>query len=230
MSFDAFLQKLGMTQQQYMFALKGAVRHTFLILPKRDCRDVFINNYNPRILSDDPSNHDVQVIDEEEGAYSVASYVAKYISKLENAQSKLLQAIEEQSCRDGDSSDLKLKKLAKVLDDTRDVSMQEVIYRLFGYHMCAASRKTKFIQTQAPEKRDALLKPNIDDLNEDDDVFCHNIIDYYQCRPDSLQNLTLAAFAADYDYSLHSRSRVASLPVDGDANSVQVCPVAARER
>ena len=74
-----------------------------------------------------------------------------------------MQAIEEQSSIDGDSSDIKLKKLAKVLDDTREVSMQEVIYRLLGYHMCAASRKNKFIQTQPPEKRDALLKPNINE-------------------------------------------------------------------
>merc|ERR1712102_256510 len=70
--------------------------------------------------------------------------------------------------------------------------MQEAIFRLFGYY--------KFIQTQPPEKRDALLKPNIEQLDDDDDVFYNNIIDYYQSRPSALENLTLASFAADFEY------------------------------
>ena len=140
LSFERFLCKLGLTYEQYIFALRGTVKQSFVFLPKRDCADVFINNYNARILKDDPSNHDIQVIDEEEGAYSVATYIAKYISKEEAGQSKLLQSIEEESCRLGDSTDTKLKKLAKVLEDTREVSMQEVIFRLFGYAMCSASK------------------------------------------------------------------------------------------
>ena len=31
-------------------------------------------------------------------------------------------------------------------------------------------------------------------------MFYHNIIDYYQSRPSSLENLTLASFAADFEY------------------------------
>ena len=30
--------------------------------------------------------------------------------------------------------------------------------------------------------------------------FSHNIIDYYQSRPDSLKHVSLASFAADYEY------------------------------
>ena len=95
---------------------------------------------------------------------------------------------------------MKLKKLGKVLEDTREVSMQEVIFRLFGYAMCKSSRKNKFIQTQAPEKRDGLLKGYLDQLGDNDQVFCYNIIDYYQARPESLKKITLASFAADYEY------------------------------
>merc|ERR1711989_17741 len=83
---------------------------------------------------------------------------------------------------------------------TREVSMQEVIFRLFGYNMCSSSRKKKFIQTLPPEKRDGLLKPNIEELDDKDDIFCYNIIDYYQNRPDSLEDISLASFAANYEY------------------------------
>ena len=169
-------------------------------MPKRECKDVFINNYNPRILQDDPSNHDIQIIAGEEGAYACAVYAAKYLSKDEEGQSKLLRTIEQESLKLGDSTEKKLQKLGQVLEDTREISMQEVIFRLFGYAMCKSSRKNKFIQTQAPEKRDGLLKGNIDQLGDDDEVFCYNIIDYYQERPGSLENLTLGSFAADYEY------------------------------
>merc|ERR1712002_325040 len=108
--------------------------------------------------------------------------------------------IEEDSRIFGDSTDSKLKKLGKVLEDTREVSMQEVIFRLFGYSMCSSSRKKKFIQTLPPEKRDGLIKPNIEELDDKDDIFCYNIIDYYQNRPDSLEHISLASFGANYEY------------------------------
>ena len=128
LTFNQFLIELGLNNEQYILALRGAVKQSFMFLPKRECKDVFVNNYNPRILQDDPSNQDIQILDGEEGAFSVATYIAKYISKEESGQSKMLQRIEEESSKLGDCTDMKLKKLAKVLEDTWEVSMQEVIF------------------------------------------------------------------------------------------------------
>ena len=99
------------------------MKQSFMFLPKRECKDVFVNNYNPRILQDDPSNQDIQILDGEEGAFCVATYIAKYISKEESGQSKLLKRIEEESSKLGDSTDMKLNKPAKVLENTQEVSM-----------------------------------------------------------------------------------------------------------
>ena len=200
LKFDDFLNELGINKDDYIMALRGSVNQKMMFLPKRNCNEIFINNYNPKILNDDPSNQDIQIIAGEEAAFAVATYAAKYISKDEAGQSKLLKRIEEESRLFGDSTDLQLKKLGKVLEDTREVSMQEVIFRLFGYSMCSSSRKKKFIQTLPPEKRDGLLKPNIEELDDKDDIFCYNIIDYYQNRPDSLEDISLASFAATYEY------------------------------
>merc|ERR1711872_455963 len=141
-------------------------------------------------------------------AFAVATYAAKYISKDESGQSKMLKRIEEESRLFGDSTDLQLKKLGKVLEDTREVSMQEVIFRLFGYNMCSSSRKKNFIQTLPPEKRDGLLKPNIEELDDKDEIFCYNIIDYYQNRPDSLEDISLASFAANYEYYKYNTNTI----------------------
>ena len=58
----------------------------------------------------------------------MAEYIAKYISKQEDGQSNLLKRIEEESAKKGECTDMKLKQLGKVLEDTREVSMQEVIF------------------------------------------------------------------------------------------------------
>merc|ERR1711955_199658 len=200
LKFDEFLDELGINKDDYISALRGSVNQKMMFLPKRNCNEIFINNYNPKIPNDDPSNQDIQIIAREEAAFAVAQYTAKYISKDESGQSKLLKRIEEDSRIFGDSTDLKLKKLGKVLEDTREVSMQEVIFRLFGYIFCCSSRKKKFIQTLPPEKRDGLIKSNIEELDDKDDIFCYNIIDYYQNRPDSLEHISLASFAANYEY------------------------------
>ena len=96
-------------------ALRGSVKQKFLFLPKRNCKEVFINNYNPKILNNDPSNQDIQIIAGEEAAFAVATYTAKYISKEESGQSNLLKQIEEDSRIFGDSTDIQLKKLGKFL-------------------------------------------------------------------------------------------------------------------
>ena len=56
---------------------------------------MFVNNYNPQLLKDNPLNHDTQIIAGEEGAFDVASYIAKYVSTEEAGQSNLLKWIEE---------------------------------------------------------------------------------------------------------------------------------------
>ena len=45
-------------------------------LQKGEWRDVFLNNYIPQLSKDDPSNHDIQIIAGEEGAFAVVSYIA----------------------------------------------------------------------------------------------------------------------------------------------------------
>lgn len=207
--FLSFLDKLGLSYDQYMQALKIAVKGNVMILPKRDCSDVFTNNFNKKILIQDTSNHDLQVILNKQEGIAAATYIAKYITKEESGQSNLLKSVEEQTAKDGDSPDVRLKKLAKVLDDTREVGLQEIVYRLLGFSMCKSSRKHKFINTSHPAKRDGLLKPNIESLGDNESVFYFNIIDYYQKRAltTHMENMCLAEFVSEYD--IYDRSNKA---------------------
>ena len=44
------------------------------------------------------------------------------------------------------------------------------------------------------------MKPIIEELDDNEDIFCYNIMDYCQNRPNCLEQITLASFAANYEY------------------------------
>ena len=43
------LEEIGINKDEYLIALRGTVNVSFQVLPKREYRDVFINNYNPQL-------------------------------------------------------------------------------------------------------------------------------------------------------------------------------------
>ena len=68
--------------------------------------------------------------------------------------------------------------------------------------MRRASRQVIFINTSLPEERVELLKPldDIKDMEDDcEDIYTNGLIKRYTMRPSSLENITLADWAAWYD-------------------------------
>ena len=50
LKFEDFLNELGINKDDYIMALRGSVNQKMMFLPKRNCKELFINNYNPKIL------------------------------------------------------------------------------------------------------------------------------------------------------------------------------------
>ena len=84
-----------------------------------------------------------------------------------------------------------LDQFRKALDQTREVSIQEAVYRLMGFPITKASRKVKYISTTDKQQRDGLLKSNLDNLKDGESAFFYSLTDYYENRPDEYENLTL---------------------------------------
>ena len=197
LSFDEFLVELGLREDQYYLGLRSMNKSKGVqVFLQRDCKDVFTNNYNERVLQLHQANIDCSYITDE---YQCAAYILSYLTKNEAGMSKLLKAVEEEAATYGKSIDDKLTSFARVLDNSREVSIQEIVYRTLGLNMCVGSRIVKYINASKPEKRDGLLKSNLDELSENDNPFFNSIIDYYSARPHSCEELSLAEFAADYD-------------------------------
>ena len=97
-----------------------------------------------------------------------------------------------------------LNKLGSVFLTNREVSAQEAVYRVLSIPLRRCSQSVVFINTDNKESRDALLLPfsqlqKLDDDNED--VYCKNIIDRYAARPKHCEDMCLAQFAASYTYN-----------------------------
>ena len=114
------------------------------------------------------------------------------------------------------TEDLKaqMKKIGSAFLTHREVSAQEAVYRLLSLPMKQLSRSVVFVDTNPMNERVGFLKDHatISALDDDDpNVFCKSLIDRYQHRPQQLQTMCLAEFAATYTTNYK--------PQEGDDNS-----------
>jgi len=206
LTFDQFPDAVGLSEEEYINALRMSVvanRSGCEVFLKRDCCDVFINNYNPNILKVHQANMDLSFILNE---YACVAYILGYLTKNESGLSRLLHQIDIESAKYGRSTDDKMKLFSRALDNSREVSRPEVVYRMLGLHFCSSTRTHVFVQTGHRSKRDGLMKANLDELEDNDDPFHNNIIDYYVHRPEDLENVTLAEFVRDYKIVCQSKA------------------------
>ena len=73
------------------------------------------------------------------------------------------------------------------------------------------SRTTIFLNTDHKDSRDSLLLPftQLQKLEDNDEnIYCKNIIDRYAARPEKLEHICLAEFAANYTYKRETNNDV----------------------
>ena len=85
-SFEDFLAKLQLTDDEYRKAVASSLKDTRLFL-KRNPNSIRINGYNPGVLKAWEANHDIQYVTD---AYACAMYIVSYISKGQRGMSDLL--------------------------------------------------------------------------------------------------------------------------------------------
>ena len=199
----------GVTQEEYNAALTVCNKGSEIVLQRQPC-DKSLNQYNPMILKAWKANIDVQYILD---AYACVMYVASYLTKDEKGMGELLK----QTCKEHEDRDIKkmLKRVGTVFLNHRELSAQEAAYRILSIPMKRLSRTVVFVNTDARSDRVAVLKTKEQLFGRDDDdpdIFQTNMIDRYAARPNSLENLCLAEFAANYRTNYNADSSGDVLP------------------
>ena len=192
------LNKAKVTDADYHRALSMSNTGKTVIL-KRPPAAQWTNSFNEDILRTWKANMDLQYILD---PYSCMMYVTSYMMKSEKAMSELLSKVSKEA----GSEDIKaqLNKVGSTFLNHREVSAQEAAYRLLSIPLKKSSRTVVFINTSPKDKRVAILKPAsvISGMDQDDEnIFCVNLIDRYAARPRDLDNISLAEFAATYAMS-----------------------------
>ena len=104
---------------------------------------------------------------------------------------------------EANADDLKaqMKKVGSSFLTHREVSAQKAAYRILSLPMKQLSRTVVFVNTNPQNERIAVLKDHatLKELDDDDpDVFHKSLIDRYVHRPQQLQSMCLAEFAATF--------------------------------
>ena len=136
--------------------------------------------------------------------YSCVQYVLNYINKSNRGMSALLRNIVD-DCKAGYvSHQQKLKEICSVFLNCSEISAQEAVYILLSIPLSKSSRQVIFINTGERDQRTKLLKSEkeLKEMDPDShDIMASGLLDLYIARPDELENLCLADFASNYNYS-----------------------------
>lgn len=202
LSKENIFQDVGITKEQYQWALSISPDSDYELHLKRPIDSCFTNNYFIAGIKGFAANVDLQPVFTH---YKCITYVCSYFTKDKTECSQaIMNAAKEAkeanlSIKDG------LRKIGAAFLSSREVSSQECVYRCMPeLWLRKIFPKTVFVSTDLPEKRLRVAKSQqeLDELDDDStDIYKSNIIERYSIRPNiipSVNNMCLAEFAAYY--------------------------------
>ena len=197
-SFEDFLNKLQLTEDNYILAIRNTLKRATLFL-KRQPSEIRINIYNTNLFKAWRANMDIQYVLD---PYACATYILSYITKGQRGMSKLLEKASEEARSGNKDITNKVRHFGNKFLNAVENSAQEAVYLVLQMPLRRSSRDFQFISTSPPEERIFLLK-TLDKLRElpdnSTDVESDNIIKRYQRRLKQLENLCLADFVSMFN-------------------------------
>ena len=97
-----------------------------------------------------------------------------------------------------------MRTIGNVFITKREVSTHEAIKRVLSLPLRTSNIDVIYVPSALKRNRTRMIKSIqvLETMNPDDtNVYSTNILERYQNRPDTLENLCLADFASSYDYA-----------------------------
>jgi len=148
LNFEEFLVKLGLTEQQYIMAVRYSLKRDTLLL-NRSPSEIRINSYNSDLLKAWQANMDIQYILD---PYACAVYILSYITKGQRGMSKLLRKASEEASSGNKDIINKVRHIGSKFLNAVKVSAQEAVYLVLQMPLRRSSREFQFINTSNPEE------------------------------------------------------------------------------
>ena len=199
-TFEQLLENLGVSEERYILAMRSSLNCPTVFL-KRMPNELRVNNYNPACLAAWRANMDIQYVLD---VYACAMYIVSYISKAQKGMSELLWKACAEAKEGNSTIKQQVQDIGNKFLNSVEISAQEAVYIILQLPMRKSSREVIFVNTSPPGERVELLKPisEIEQMEDEcEEIHSGGLFKRYAERPASLQNLTLADWAAWYDSS-----------------------------
>ena len=197
---DEFLKDAKLGHDEYIALIRKSLCKPKVFLKRQPCEHN-VNPFNPELLSLYQANMDIQFITD---AYACVSYVVDYINKSNRGMSAMLRELSNNLRNQPIDSLQKIRVIASKFVNATEISAQEAAYHVLELPLTMSSRTVEYINTGNVSERVRLLKPRktLEELDPDsEDVYAANCLHHYSNRPQSLENLCLADFVANYTYA-----------------------------
>ncbi len=182
MSFQDFLESLGMTNDEYILALRTTLKEDRVFL-RREPNATRINAYNKHILQTWQANMDMQFITD---PYACAMYIISYISKGQRGMSDLLRRACDDARKANSDIRQQVQSIANKFLRHVEISAKEAVYLSLQLPLRKSTRGYLFVNTSPQQDRPFMLKSQelLEELPDDsEDIKCSNIIQRYTERP-----------------------------------------------
>jgi len=185
--------------EDYLKALSCPIKRITVYL-KRKSNELMVNQYNKEIYLRHRANMDIQPVTD---PYGAASYVSAYMLKTNLVTSKILRKVQKENEKGNMSLRTRLSRIANKFQNVHEVSAPEAVYTLLSMPVAHASRETIYINTFPLSKRINMLmdREMLEQIQDDSlDIWKKNLLNHYENRADSMEDVCLAEFAAWYTY------------------------------
>ena len=200
MNFDEILRQLNLSEAEYIRSIRYSINRPKVFLRRRPS-EIRYNAFNKEILPIHRANMDIQFVLD---PYCCVHYILNYINKSNRGMSNLLRSMID-DCKTGYvSHQQKLQKICSVFMNCSEMSAQEAVYILLSIPLSISSRPVIFINTGEKDQRSRILKSEkqLKELPADsNDVMVNGLLDFYSARPVEMEEICLADFAAEFNYT-----------------------------
>ena len=124
MNFVEFLEKLDLSEKQYLNAIRLSLNHKTLLL-KRSPSEIRVNCYNSNLLNAWQANINIQFVLD---PYACAVYILSYITKGQRGMSKLLRKACEEAKEGNKDIVNKVRHIGNKFLNAVEISAQEAVY------------------------------------------------------------------------------------------------------
>ncbi|KAL8592920.1 hypothetical protein ACOMHN_050747 [Nucella lapillus] len=200
-------------EEEYVACIRSTLKREDIFL-KREVSEARSNAYNPDILRLWHANMDIQFVLD---PYACVMYIINYVGKSQRGMSTLLRSAIADVRKGNNTVREKLRAVSNCFVNSSDISAQEACYYLLRMPVSQASCSCVFINTNRPEKRIHMLKLEevLRAMDPDStDIMRSGLLDKYLARPNEMENVCLAEFAANYN--INSTDPCISKPHDDE--------------